>query len=952
MKNAQNTAKTAAVTNCAAVKIDTKIATISAASHAKNKAKSVNIIRGGGCSKYGRARYALIPFIATFCLSSAQALPNDLPESSAPNTQNTSSTQSMQDTQDTESQKLEPQKADSRKVDSSDTESKTLSKITAIGAKEKEDKYNSTAGTISRDMIESNPSGNGDITSLLRMLPNVQYDNAQLRSTTPGEIDPANISISGGLFYQNNFQLDGFNMNNDLDPNGGTTNNQSNIRGGRSQGLNVDTSLLDSIRVQDSNVSAAYGGFTGGVVEANVRKPRTDGWHANISYKYTSDKLTQYHIHQSAEALFATSADENYQPHFTKHLVKANLQGYITQNLGITAAFSTTQSFIPLQNYRSNYSSYGNDVTQKRDQKRQSYNYYLKAHYNPTENLMIEANISYMPQYNTYFNSTARDSYYAMESGGVQSGLKAVWDNALGAWTNSLSYSFLENSRRSDKNYFYQWRRSADKNWGGLNNLIFEGGYGNIDQKQNTLNYKSDFLFTPLQAWITTHIFRAGVEVGYQQIARNRLNDLYTNMGNPVNTNGVLCGTDSLGLDLCSNIAPDSQPTWSGQYANRLRVWEKGNIGFDSVSYGAFLEDDIRLNLKKFGDINARIGLRFDGDNYMSKQTLAPRFSLNYITPWNNNYKTNLIFGANRYYGRNLFSYRLYAEEANYRKNYTRTSPDFPWVESTSDITDKNYSFSKLNVPYDDELMAGITQNLWYFTTTLKYIHREGNDEIMRQEQAGITHWTNNGNSQSNIVSLMIQNYQPLELLSVKNHFLFAFDWTQTRRSYNLFGTDEAYVEDRDILYDGALIKYRNRPTENFARPYTLRLTTTHTFNIWRTKWLWNNFFRYRAPYERMVLLSRTSAGYDPTFTGDQFGKMKFNGAFTWDMRLGFEVDVWRKNTLYVNLDIYNMLNAQNMTTLQASGIIGDAIAGIASGSTIPVYELGRQFWVEVGYKL
>ncbi|MCX2716148.1 hypothetical protein OQH61_00135 [Helicobacter sp. MIT 21-1697] len=54
--------------------------------------------------------------------------------------------------------------------------------------------------TLSQSFLLSNPSGNGDITSILRILPNVQFDNAQLRSTTLGEIDPANISISGGLF--------------------------------------------------------------------------------------------------------------------------------------------------------------------------------------------------------------------------------------------------------------------------------------------------------------------------------------------------------------------------------------------------------------------------------------------------------------------------------------------------------------------------------------------------------------------------------------------------------------------------------------------------------------------------------------------------------------------------------------------------------------------------------
>ena len=48
---------------------------------------------------------------------------------------------------------------------------------------------------IDRQMIENLPSGNGDITSLLRTNPNVQFDNSQLSSKNPGEIAPADISI-------------------------------------------------------------------------------------------------------------------------------------------------------------------------------------------------------------------------------------------------------------------------------------------------------------------------------------------------------------------------------------------------------------------------------------------------------------------------------------------------------------------------------------------------------------------------------------------------------------------------------------------------------------------------------------------------------------------------------------------------------------------------------------
>jgi hypothetical protein len=71
---------------------------------------------------------------------------------------------------------------------------------------------------IGEKAIKAFPGANGDITTLLRMHPSVQFSNTQQSSNTPGELDPANISINGAKYYQNNFMIDGISINNDLDP--------------------------------------------------------------------------------------------------------------------------------------------------------------------------------------------------------------------------------------------------------------------------------------------------------------------------------------------------------------------------------------------------------------------------------------------------------------------------------------------------------------------------------------------------------------------------------------------------------------------------------------------------------------------------------------------------------------------------------------------------------------
>ena len=866
-----------------------------------------------------------------------------------------------------------------------------------IRAKAEYETYQS-GSSVGKNLLDSSPSGNGDITSILKILPNVQFDNAQLKSTTPGEIDPANVSISGGLFYQNNFQLDGFNMNNDLDPIGRTADNPTangtnTLRGGRSQGLAVDTSLLESITVLDSNVSAAYGGFSGGVVEANVRKPRTDGWHGNFSYQHTADYFTQYFIDDSQLENFYTSSNENYQPKFHKHLVRANTEGYITEDVGLVASFTTTQSFIPLYAYdQSLFSRYkGNDYDKKQDQRREIYNYYAKVFYNPSENLALEANLAYMPQFNTYFNSAMRDSFYAMESGGWQAGLKAVWGSKVGVLTNQLGYSFMEHSRASDSNVYRGWYYSEDKNWAmNSSNVAMEGGYGNMDELQHSLNYKVDMTFEPLKFWRMSHIFRTGLDFTYQYIDKERLNPYYRltpwgyYIGNNQNAsiknlNGGSCGVDSLGLDSCStgNVLGGAGAGWNGQFFTYLEEEGVNSIKFDNIAYGAFVEDDINFDLGKAGEINTRLGLRFDGDSYMSKQSLAHRFSLNYITPAPKEWQTQLTFGANRYYSRSIFSYRLYDLVLDSMRYYTRdldpnTNTPSAWVER-EDLKEQGSSsflFRKLKIPYSDELMGGVTQEIGSFSIGVKYIYRAGRDEIMRVQgrtandnnvPSGYTRsynvYTNDGRSESNIISLILQNTKSLQTYGISHNYLFAFDYTHSARTYNPQAADDSYYNNTLIKYNGEIISYRDRPVENYALPFTIRLNTTHSFDIGRTKWIFNNFFRFRSGYDKMIVITQRSHPnlYDTTFRGTQYAKHRFKHNFGWDMRMGFEVDFYKsqawKHTLYVNVDIYNVLNSKNMTTLSSSSS-GSVTTGIATSSTaIPVYEVGRQFWFQMGYK-
>ncbi|RDU61146.1 TonB-dependent receptor [Helicobacter marmotae] len=845
--------------------------------------------------------------------------------------------------------------------------------------------------SLSESFISSNPTGNGDITSILRVLPNVQFDNAQNKSTTPGEIDPANISISGGLFYQNNFMLDGFNMNNDLDPAGTMGGNPvaATALPGRSQGLNIDTSLLDSISVQDSNISAAYGGFTGGVVEATTKRPTKD-FGASISYQITQGNanlekfsLTKYHIYEANDqsySNFLNSTSYGSQPEFIKHIVRASLESKLNDKSGVIASFSTIQSFIPLNAYAATQRVSTLDDVQK-TQKRQSYNFFIKGYYDPIENLRLEASYTYAPQYNEYFIVNTKDSDFYLQSGGHQAGLKALWENTLGLLTAQTNLNYMENSRSGSAQHMKGWRVSAEKNWStNTNGTLTEGGYGNVDTTQLNVNLKLNQDFKTLRIFsFLENKFATGLELGYVNASYERLGD--TIFGGSAWLSPLSDGKSCIDEFCSASPVYYSTGTWAnnkGQFANRATLYKAGKIEVDNRTLALYAQDDINFFLGAFGEINTRLGLRLDYDTYMDKAPLAPRFSLNYTAPWSygesgRNFKSTLTFGANRYYGRNLFAYALMDGRSALTYTVQRTDPQTSWDNATKTQNKNDTDFAKLKVPYADELVIGISQQIYMFQAGAKYIHRFGRDEIRRacinpstgdisslncSSNTTLTQnlryvYTNEGQSDGDIVSLSVQNHKLLETFGIVHHYLLAFDWTNVKRNYADYSTNltDNELNNQLISYNGKLIFYADRPADNYTRPYTLRLNTTHTFSLGRTKWLWNNFFRYRAGYKTMASVTRAADKDSFVINGvltqvDTFKTYFIKGAFTWDMRVGFEVDVFKGNTLFVNVDIYNVLNAQNIAIANAS------YSSSAGTTAVPTYEVGRQFWLQVGYKL
>lgn len=786
---------------------------------------------------------------------------------------------------------------------------------------------------IGRKAIQAFPGANGDITTLLRMHPSVQFNNAQQSSNAPGEINPADISINGAKYYQNNFMIDGISINNDLDPGEHSYNSvrQFDSAPSRSHGIALDADLLEEVRVYDSNVPAEYGGFNGGVVDAITRKP-TQALHGKISASMTRSEWTKYHISGDDKENFANTSDEQYQPEFEKTTVRGTLEGHLTEDFGAILSFSQKRSTIGLNGYADGYESPTGDNS--KDQTRRIDNYLLKTYWNVNDRLTLDTSLTYAPQENAFFYADRRDGGFVNEGGGWQGSLKGTWlaDNAT--WTHKLAVTNLTSSRDSESSDYINWYYSDAKNWGNPNSnnaRSAEGAFGDLEQTQRGITYTTKADWLPLQLAGTEHSLTTGLELSHQIATWERTQAVNAVTGF-TRDNGTTCAGDSL----CS-----VSPLLNGsrrQYANRRTEYGAGQIEITENKYAFFIQDKIQ-----WGQLTLRPGVRLEGDDYMEKKTVAPRFSGDYDLFGDRS--TVLVFGANRYYGRNLYKYRLADGRNSLLTSYTRRTQTSEWVGTRQGSLSK---FSTLDIPYDDELTLGIDQRWLNTDFRLKYVNRKGRDKINRSlgRVQGLPAadgyateyftYTNEGRSESDNVTLSITPLEELKFRGTRTSVQLAFDWSRTKDAYGNYDdaiSADEYTDD-DVLYDGSLMKYSELPASNFNRPWTARMTTITEIPQWHLTW--SNFFRYRGAYDQII-----DTGDEVQIDGQDvavYETARVDAAPTWDMRLDWELPTGRDEAVFVAVDVTNVADRVN-----------PIVSSRANAGT--TYEVGRQYWLEVGYR-
>lgn len=785
--------------------------------------------------------------------------------------------------------------------------------------------------SMDRRYIDEQIRGNGDIGTLLRINPSVQFDDTAATSRNMGEIRPADISINGGLYYQNAFVLDGANFNNDTAPGGSTIAASIIDVPSHTQGIALDASQIGTLTVYDSNVPAAYGGFNGGVVEAESRRAR-DAFAGNVTLRMQRSVWNEVHIAAPTQNNFEQSADEDMQPRYDKYQLRASLEGRTRNGLGLSGTVSRLRSVIPLRGYTNGRSSASDD--NEKEQVRENTSASLRADWSDGDGLEISASFNYAPTDERYFIINAKDGYYDLKQGGPAGSVRLNYQRGDWTWRNTLSYSDLDSSRRSQTDYWKSWARSSEKDW-GVTTLSAEGSWGNIDQRNRNLGYKLMLEREPARWGRSEHRLQFGLEYRDRSAYYHRLNDHYSWLS-PAATTTCTAAGGALDRDGCSLAPVDATGSGvvkgRGQYFTRRNLYREGSFTVDNREWALFAQDDVRL-----GRWSLRPGLRVDGDSLMGKTTVAPRLAVSWDVFGDRD--TLLTAGINRYYGRNFFSYKL-REGRERLQLEQRRGADLVWRDVRT--SPANYRFDQLRVPYSDEIAAGWNQRWGGWDLSLKYVRRDNRDEVLREtssslDESGfyntrISRYTNKGQSRSQTYTASLSPAQALRWGRVATQAELALDYTDVRRNYTDYET--AYNENFEdwVRYQGKLMRTWELPATSYNRPWTARLATQTRFEALNL--LWSNFLRYRGGYRSKRTVGSEVYQGEPILVVEE---VAYPATWTWDSSVEWTLSLPHGQQTYARVEAQNVTNRSNLIS--------------SATATTTVYEPGRSYWLELGYR-
>jgi hypothetical protein len=613
------------------------------------------------------------------------------------------------------------------------------------------------------------------------------------------DLKPLELSISGAGVNENNIMIDGVGVNSvasptsNLVPADGDTPALFETYGLHSQTQFVPTGFVEEAEGFDSNVSAKYGGFLGGVVNYKLRKPDLDGPRGSFTFSLQNDQLTKYSL--------ATEDGENpldrAKPDWSKSNFALDYSAPISERTAILFGYSTQRA----KTQKQREVQYGSDTV---DSESHSDFYRVALTHELDNGDQLSAALNFTDYNQDWDIPESRD--YALEIETQSLLADVTYDKQLddlGIFRNAV-LSFNLSAQRNEINNnggapeLYNWigtdfrgnDLSASLDWcdphpdGGVQNCL-TGGNGTKSFEDDRLGLSADFT-----ADLGNGVFRSGIE--YERYDVNRTGsgfDYYTlAQANP------------------SGACLDGDASCNAEQFFWLRTSQEGyDIDVNAEKVGLYVEAD-----QTFGDWTLRAGLRGDYNDVFDNFDVAPRLS----ATWAAHENFTMTFGANRYYDADYLSYAVH-DATPQAITSLRFAPTMDWFTS-NDSGVKSYTTGDLKTPYNDELTFSMSYNdnwtngIW----RLRGVKRKGKDLFAQSSStmgsANENLLSNEGSSDYESVSLEYQKtwHAPgIRFLDALGLYT-SLTWADRETSHNSYFANERAVPDRiwynDNPYVGA----------------------------------------------------------------------------------------------------------------------------------------------------
>ncbi|MCY3605775.1 MAG: TonB-dependent receptor plug domain-containing protein [Gammaproteobacteria bacterium] len=783
------------------------------------------------------------------------------------------------------------------------------------------------------EFIETMPTGQGDLADLLRMNPAVEFSRDADLSAGAAALRPEEISIHGQLYYQNLFLIDGADTTSDIDPAASrrtlrinpTGDQFSNpdlfgpMGGSSPQGYYLDVDLLDSVEVYDSNIPVEFGGFTGGVVKAQVKSyqgENTFSWHFGMQ----RDEWEEFHINPDD-----VTANERYNGVYTPDYQKSNygftLQRGLGDNLGLTLGVTRRQSRFAQE--------YEDDADIVR----------MVEYEDHIDNLMgrldtklgnTDAGLSFRYTTRTHDGITSDTYTGAFEKDHEGFGFTADFGRPLTTGTLDLKLTFdrVSDSIDSDSNYFvFQQYRE------GVGESRYEGGYGDTQQQQTRVGLKPKWSLNPLNLGGREHTITVGGEYRNTRTYYERAEDVLSE--------NYRCVRYIRGMG-CRDQDGSGGSSSDDQYLFSRAFYYAGEVDLDYNELSVYAEDRIDL-----GAWQLNLGLRGDWGSFLENFDVSPRISMAW-SPFEDG-SGELTVGASRYYGRSFFRYQLNDAIYGWREIYLhlrrftgrpgQESPcsDSDFVDCTHRTFENRSGASDLETPYSDEISVGWRQRIGPFEGKLQLLTRESRKGVSRKrDEDGLYFYDNSGRSSTQSATLDMTNRTALVIGVTETRFTMGLGY---RDSESNFQEDDSYNETLEtdlIYYRERLITVEELPAWDYNVPLSIRLHSVTEIPKWGITW--SNFYRVR----RGGTIARDSGeNYDSPETGDRhdiYEDYEFGSLFTINSRIQWSRMLTDGSEVYARFEIHNLLDR----------VVATESARL---STRPRFTQGRRFWMEVGMR-